>query len=189
HHGVELLPLAELRLPGRHNAANALAALALGAEIGLPLEPMLATLRSFGGLAHRTQVVAERHGVRFVDDSKGTNVGATLAAVAGLSEPLVVIAGGDGKGQDFKPLAAAFRDRVRHVVLIGRDRDQIATVLSGSCPVEFADDMDAAVAAAARVARFGDLVLLSPACASLDMYRDYAARGEAFASAVRGLDA
>ncbi|MEI8297969.1 MAG: UDP-N-acetylmuramoyl-L-alanine--D-glutamate ligase [Pseudomonadota bacterium] len=189
HHGVALLPLAELRLPGRHNAANALAALALGAEIGLPLAPMLATLRSFGGLAHRTQVVAERHGVRFVDDSKGTNVGATLAAVAGLSEPLVVIAGGDGKGQDFKPLAAAFRDRVRHVVLIGRDRNQIAAALVGSCSVEFADDMDAAVAAAARVARSGDLVLLSPACASLDMYRDYAARGAAFAAAVRGLDA
>ncbi len=188
HRGVALLPLAELRLAGRHNAANALAALALGTEIGLPLEPMLATLRTFGGLAHRTQVVAERRGVRFVDDSKGTNVGATLAAVAGLSEPLVVIAGGDGKGQDFTPLADAFRDKVRHVVLIGRDRQQLAAALADACPTEFADDMDAAVAAAARVARPGDLVLLSPACASLDMYRDYTARGAAFAAAARRLD-
>ena len=187
--GVALLALGEMRLPGRHNAANALAALAIGFELGLPLEPMLATLRAFGGLAHRTQVVAERRGVRFVDDSKGTNVGATLAAVEGLSEPLVVIAGGDGKGQDFAPLAAAFRGRVRHVVLIGRDRALLASALEGACPVEFADDMDAAVVAAARAARAGDLVLLSPACASLDMFRDYAARGEAFAAAARRLAA
>jgi UDP-N-acetylmuramoylalanine--D-glutamate ligase len=187
--GVALLPLSEMRLPGRHNAANALAALAIGSELGLALEPMLATLRSFGGLAHRTQVVAERGGVRFVDDSKGTNVGATLAAVEGLAEPLVVIAGGDGKGQDFTPLAAAFRGRVRHVVLIGRDRLRLAAALEGACPCEFADDMDAAVVAAARVARAGDLVLLSPACASLDMFRDYAARGDAFAAAARRLAA
>ncbi len=189
HAGVALLPLADLRLPGRHNAANALAALAIGCELGLPMAPMLATLRAFGGLPHRTQVVAERHGVRFVDDSKGTNVGATLAAVEGLSEPLVVIAGGDGKGQDFTPLAAAFRGRVRHVVLIGRDRLRLAQVFEGVCPFEFADDMDAAVIAAARVAHEGDLVLLSPACASFDMYRDYVARGEAFAAAARRLAA
>jgi UDP-N-acetylmuramoylalanine--D-glutamate ligase len=150
---------------------------------------MLTALRSFGGLAHRAQVVAEHRGVRFVDDSKGTNVGATLAAVDGLIEPLVVIAGGDGKGQDFTPLAGAFRGKVRHVVLIGRDRQRIAAVLAGVCPVEFADDMDAAVVAASRAARVGDLVLLSPACASFDMFRDYAARGDAFAAAARRLDA
>jgi UDP-N-acetylmuramoylalanine--D-glutamate ligase len=187
--GEVVLPLSEMRLPGRHNAANALAALAIGTEIGLPLEPMLTALRSFGGLAHRAQVVAEHRGVRFVDDSKGTNVGATLAAVDGLIEPLVVIAGGDGKGQDFTPLAGAFRGKVRHVVLIGRDRQRIAAVLAGVCPVEFADDMDAAVVAASRAARVGDLVLLSPACASFDMFRDYAARGDAFAAAARRLDA
>jgi UDP-N-acetylmuramoylalanine--D-glutamate ligase len=185
--GVPLLPVRELRIPGRHNAANALAALALGEEIGLPLAPMLATLRRFAGLAHRSQLVAERRGVRYVDDSKGTNVGATLAAVAGLDGPLVLIAGGDGKGQDFTPLAAAFRGKVRHAVLIGRDRDRLATALRGVCTTEFASDMDAAVAAAARAAAPNDLVLLSPACASLDMFRDYAARGEAFAAAVRGL--
>jgi UDP-N-acetylmuramoylalanine--D-glutamate ligase len=185
--GAALLPLAELRLPGRHNAANALAALAVGAAAGLPLEPMLATLRSFGGLAHRTQWVAERAGVGYVDDSKGTNVGATLAAVDGLPGPLVVIAGGDGKGQDFAPLARAFKGKVRHAVLIGRDRERLAAALAGACGVEFAADMDAAVAAAARAARPGDLVLLSPACASLDMFRDYAERGERFAAAARRL--
>jgi UDP-N-acetylmuramoylalanine--D-glutamate ligase len=187
--GAPLLPLRALRLPGRHNAANALAALALGVEIGLELAPMLRTLGSFSGLPHRGQLVAERRGVRFVDDSKGTNVGATLAAVAGLDGPLVLIAGGDGKGQDFAPLAAAFRGKVRHAVLIGRDRQRLAAALAGACSTEFAADMDAAVAAAARVARPGDLVLLSPACASLDMFRDYAARGEAFAAAARRLDA
>jgi UDP-N-acetylmuramoylalanine--D-glutamate ligase len=184
-----LLPLADLRLPGRHNAANALAALAVGAVAGLELEPMLSTLTRFAGLAHRSQWVAERHGVRFVDDSKGTNVGATLAAVAGLDGPIVLIAGGDGKGQDFSPLAAAFRGKVRHAVLIGRDREQLAGALAGACTVEFAPDMDAAVLAAARAAQPGDLVLLSPACASLDMYRDYAQRGELFAAAARRLDA
>ncbi len=187
--GRALLPLAQLRLPGLHNAANALAALAVGTAAGLELEPMLATLRRFAGLPHRSQWVAEYRGVRYIDDSKGTNVGATLAAVEGLEGPLVLIAGGDGKGQDFAPLAAAFRGKVRHVVLIGRDRAQIAAVLEGVCPTEFAADMDAAVLAAARAARPGDLVLLSPACASLDMFRDYAERGERFAAAARRLDA
>jgi UDP-N-acetylmuramoylalanine--D-glutamate ligase len=183
-----LMPLAELRLPGRHNAANALAALAVGAVAGLELEPMLATLKRFAGLAHRGQWVTERHGVRFVDDSKGTNVGATLAAVAGFDGPIVLIAGGDGKGQDFTPLAAAFRGKVRHAVLIGRDRERLASALAGACTSEFAADMDAAVLAAARAAQPGDLVLLSPACASLDMFRDYAQRGEVFAAAARRLD-
>jgi UDP-N-acetylmuramoylalanine--D-glutamate ligase len=184
-----LLPLAQLRLPGRHNAANALAALAVGSVAGLALEPMLATLKRFAGLAHRSQWVAERRGVRFVDDSKGTNVGATLAAVAGLDGPIVLIAGGDGKGQDFMPLAAAFRGKVRHVVLIGRDRELLADALAGACTTEFASDMEAAVLAAARAAQPGDLVLLSPACASLDMFRDYAERGELFAAAAQRLDA
>jgi len=187
--GEALLPLADLRLPGLHNAANALAALAVGTAAGLAVEPMLATLRSFTGLAHRSQWVAERRGVRFIDDSKGTNVGATLAAVEGLGGPIVLIAGGDGKGQDFTPLAAAFRGKVRHVVLIGRDRARLAAVLEGVCTTEFAADMDEAVRAAARAARPGELVLLSPACASLDMYRDYAERGDRFAAAARRLDA
>ena len=186
--GEPLLPLAEMRISGRHNAANALAALAVGTIAGLSLEPMLATLRRFAGLPHRSQWITERNGVRFIDDSKGTNVGATLASVEGLGGPIVVIAGGDGKGQDFAPLAGAFRGKVRHAVLIGRDRELIARALAGACSTEFAPDMDAAVAAAARAARAGDLVLLSPACASFDMFRDYVQRGEVFAAAARRLD-
>jgi UDP-N-acetylmuramoylalanine--D-glutamate ligase len=185
--GEPLLAVDELPLPGRHNAANALAALAIGAACGLALEPMLGALRSFRGLPHRMRWVGDRRGVRWFDDSKGTNVGATLAAVAGLPGPLVVIAGGDGKGQDFAPLGAAFAGKVRRAVLLGRDREQVAAALRGHCEVEFAADMPAAVAAAARAAQQGDLVLLSPACASLDMFRDYAHRGEAFAAAVREL--
>jgi UDP-N-acetylmuramoylalanine--D-glutamate ligase len=184
-----LLSTRRLRVPGRHNAGNALAALALGAAIGLPLPAMLGALESFAGLPHRTEVVAERRGVRFLDDSKGTNVAATLAAVAGLPGPIVLLAGGLGKGQDFSPLAAALKHKVRHAVLIGRDAPLLAQALRGACPVEFASDMTAAVSAAARVAQTGDLVLLSPACASQDMFRDYAERGAAFAAAVRGLPA
>ncbi|MCW5573687.1 MAG: UDP-N-acetylmuramoyl-L-alanine--D-glutamate ligase [Steroidobacteraceae bacterium] len=184
-----LLALDELRIPGRHNAANALAALALGEALGLARPPMLAVLREFRGLDHRTQWVAEVGGVRYVNDSKGTNVGATLAAVSGLPGTLVIIAGGDGKGQDFTPLAAAFRGKVRHVVLIGRDAPAIAAVLAGVCPVTREATLEAAVHTAARVARAGDVVLLSPACASLDMFRDYAQRGRVFEQAVRELAA
>jgi UDP-N-acetylmuramoylalanine--D-glutamate ligase len=187
--GERLLGLHEMRIPGLHNAANALAALALGDAAGLHRAPMLGVLRSFTGLPHRTQWVAEIGGVRYIDDSKGTNVGATLAAVAGLEAPLVIVAGGDGKNQDFTPLAAAFAGKVRHTVLIGRDRQQLAQALSGTCPVTLADSMPAAVAVAARVAQPGDTVLLSPACASLDMFRDYAHRGAEFAAAVRSLAA
>jgi len=184
-----LLSTRRLRLAGRHNAGNALAALAVGAAIELPLPVMLSALESFTGLPHRTECVAERRGVRYLDDSKGTNVAATVAAVAGLPGPIVLLAGGLGKGQDFSPLAAALRNKARHAVLIGRDAPIIAEALRTTCPVEFAGDMPAAVAAAARVARSGDLVLLSPACASQDMFRDYAERGTAFAAAARALPA
>jgi len=186
--GQPLLALAAMKLAGQHNAANALAALALGEAAGLPPAAMLAALEEFPGLPHRCAWVADIAGVRYLDDSKGTNVGATVAAVAGIAEPLVVIAGGLGKGQDFAPLAAAFRGKVRHVVLIGRDGPAIARALEGTASVEYAADMPAAVRAAARAARPGDTVLLSPACASLDMFRDYAARGAAFAAAVRELE-
>ncbi len=187
--GEPLLPLAALRLAGRHNAANALAALALADALGLPRAAQLAELREFAGLAHRTQWVAELGGVRYIDDSKGTNVGATLAAVAGLEAPLLVIAGGDGKGQDFAPLAAAFRGKVRRALLIGRDAPALAMALAGACELEHCVSLEAAVAAAARAAHPGDTVLLSPACASFDMFRDYAHRGAVFAAAVRGLAA
>jgi len=187
--GTPLLPLAALKVTGLHNAANALAALALGEALALPLPAMLAELETFAGLPHRSQWVADVGGVSYVDDSKGTNVGATLAAVAGMPGPLVMIAGGDGKNQDFTPLAAAFRGKVRHTVLIGRDAPRIAAALAGVCALESCATLRQAVQAAARAARAGDTVLLSPACASLDMFRDYAHRGAVFAAAVRELAA
>ncbi|HTV52805.1 MAG TPA: UDP-N-acetylmuramoyl-L-alanine--D-glutamate ligase [Steroidobacteraceae bacterium] len=187
--GVPLLAVRELKIRGLHNIANALAALALGEAVGLELAPMLETLRDFTGLPHRTQWVAEVRGVTYINDSKATNVGATLAAVAGLPGPLVVIAGGDGKQQDFAPLAPAFRDKVRHAVLIGRDREALARALEGVCTLERCETLPEAVRAAARAARPGDTVLLSPACASLDMFRDYAQRGSVFTRAVEELAA
>jgi UDP-N-acetylmuramoylalanine--D-glutamate ligase len=184
-----LLPVARLKIKGLHNAANALAALALGEALELPLEPMLEALEEFSGLPHRSQWVAEVRGVTYVNDSKGTNVGATLAAVAGMAGPLVMIAGGDGKHQDFAPLASAFRGKVRHTVLIGRDAPVLARALAGVCTLETCATLPQAVRAAARSARPGDTVLLSPACASLDMFRDYTQRGAVFAQAVGELAA
>ena len=186
--GMErLMALDELGLSGRHNAANALAALALGEALRLPRAAMLAELREFPGLPHRMAWVADIAGVRYVDDSKGTNVGATMAAIAGLNGPLLLIAGGEGKGQDFAPLAAGLRGKVRLALLIGRDAHTLGAALGCHCAIEYCATLEAAVAAAAGLARAGDTVLLSPACASLDMFRDYAHRGEVFAAAVRGL--
>lgn len=187
--GEPLLPVSAMKINGLHNAANALAALALGEALGLPLPAMLTELTVFPGLPHRSQWVADVNGVAYVNDSKGTNVGATLAAVAGMSGPLVIIAGGDGKNQDFTPLREAFRGKVRHAVLIGRDAGTIARVLADVCTVEHCGTLEEAVRAAARVARAGDTVLLSPACASLDMFRDYAHRGTVFMQAVKELAA
>jgi UDP-N-acetylmuramoylalanine--D-glutamate ligase len=188
--GEALLDVSRMKITGLHNAANALAALALGEAAGLPMPAMLGALESFPGLPHRSQWIADVAGVRYIDDSKGTNVGATIAAVAGMPGTLVVIAGGEGKGQDFAPLAPAFRGKVRHVVLIGKDGPAIAAALKGVCTLENAASMQEAVAAATRVGRReGDTVLLSPACASFDMFRDYGHRGDVFAAAVRALDA
>jgi len=188
-HGVLLTDTARMKISGLHNAANALAALALGEAAGLPMPKMLQALESFPGLPHRSQWIADVAGVRYVDDSKGTNVGATIAAVAGMPGPLVMIAGGQGKGQDFTPLAQAFRGKVRHAVLIGKDAAVVAAALKGVCTLETVASMQEAVAAATRAARAGDTVLLSPACASLDMFQDYGHRGDVFAAAVRNLAA
>ena len=206
--GEPLLPLSRLHIQGGHNVANAMAALAMCEALELPDAPVLAALADFGGLPHRAQWVADIDGVRYVNDSKGTNVGATVAAVAGMSGPLVMIAGGDGKNADFSGLREAFRGKVRHAVLIGRDAPRIAAALGnrpgkfGSepinqeysapsrisiCSTEIAADMASAVRAARAAARPGDTVLLSPACASLDMFRDYTHRGEEFMAAVRSL--
>ncbi|HLZ97520.1 MAG TPA: UDP-N-acetylmuramoyl-L-alanine--D-glutamate ligase [Steroidobacteraceae bacterium] len=186
-HGAAVLDMARMKITGLHNAANALAALALGDAAGLPLAAMLQALENFPGLPHRSAWVADFRGVRYVDDSKGTNVGATLAAVEGMAGPLVVIAGGVSKAQDFTPLAAAFKGKVRHVVLIGADAADVERALAGVVSSERAASMPDAVAAAARAAQPGDAVLLSPACASFDMFRDYGHRGDVFAAAVRAL--
>jgi len=187
--GEPLMTVAAMKIKGLHNAANALAALALGEALGLPMPAMLAELAEFPGLAHRSQWVADIKGVTYINDSKGTNVGATLAAVGGMKGPLVMIAGGDGKNQDFAPLADAFRGKVRHTVLIGRDAPAIALALQGVCTLEVCGTMEEAVRAAARAAKPGDVVLLSPACASLDMFRDYTHRGAVFSQAVKELAA
>ena len=157
----------------------------MGEAVGLPSRPCF-RLWNFPGLSHRSSWVADVAGVRYIDDSKGTNVGATIAAVAGMTGPLVVIAGGEGKGQDFTPLADAFRGKVREAVLIGKDAPAIAGA-EGVCKTRTRRSMEAAVAEAQRAAHAGDTVLLSPACASFDMFRDYGHRGDVFAAAVHAL--
>jgi UDP-N-acetylmuramoylalanine--D-glutamate ligase len=186
--GEKLLDMSRMKIRGLHNAANALAALAVGDAVGLPMAAMCEALVSFPGLPHRSAWVADIGGVHYIDDSKGTNVGATIAAVAGMPGPLVMIAGGEGKGQDFTPLGSAFHGKVRHAVLIGKDAPAIGAALAGVCSTETVASMAAAVSAARRSAQPGDTVLLSPACASLDMFRDYGHRGDAFAAAVRALE-
>jgi UDP-N-acetylmuramoylalanine--D-glutamate ligase len=183
--GALLLPASELKLVGRHNALNALAALALASTLAKVDGKLLAALTAFQGLAHRMERVADIGGVLFVNDSKGTTVAATLAALDGIDRPAVLIAGGEGKGQDFAPLKAGVEAHCRAVVLLGRDAPAIAAALSGVTPaVEFAPALEVAVARAIARARSGDAVLLSPACASLDMFRDYADRGDRFKAAV-----
>jgi UDP-N-acetylmuramoylalanine--D-glutamate ligase len=186
-----LLPVSELRssgLAGLHNAANAMAALALCAGIGLDAPALLPALREFRGLPHRVEHVADIDGIGYIDDSKGTNVGATEAALKGLGRKVVVILGGDGKGQDFSPLKAAVARHARAAILIGRDGPAIGAALAGcGVPVLTAADLDAAVRLAADQARPGDAVLLSPACASFDMFRDYQHRARVFVEAVRRL--
>ena len=184
-----LMPVSAMKIKGLHNAANALASLALGDALGLPMPAMLEALASFPGLPHRSQWVADVRGVTYINDSKGTNVGATIAAVSGMGGPLVMIAGGDGKNQDFAELAVAFRGKVRHTVLIGRDAAAIATALKGVCTLETCSSLEEAVRVAARAAQPGDTVLLSPACASLDMFRDYTHRGAVFTQTVKELAA
>ena len=184
----QILPVDKLPLSGSHNTSNALAACALAHCADVPLAALAQGLRSFKGLPHRMEQVALRGGVAWLDDSKGTNVGATVAALRGLSKKAVLILGGEGKGQNFAPLLLAIREHAAHVLLIGRDAALIEKAISASgVPMERADSMEKAVARAAQVAVPGDAVLLSPACASFDMFRDYKHRGEAFARAAREL--
>lgn len=183
-----LIDVAELPMRGWHNAANALAACALAAEFGVPLSALSRGLKTFKGLPHRLELVALRRGVEWYDDSKGTNVGATLAALQGLAKPTVLILGGEGKGQDFSPLAPVVARAARFTLLIGRDAPLIENAL-GAVSKERCASLEEAVEKAAAHARAGDAVLLSPACASFDMFRDYKHRGEVFAAAVRRLPA
>lgn len=175
----------ELKIRGTHNLANALAALSMGHALGLNRRAMVEVLRGFPGLPHRTELVLERSGIRWFNDSKGTNVGATLAAVTGLPGKVVLIAGGDGKGQDFTPLRS-LACKVRALVLFGRDAAVIATAVKGTVPAYQVGNLGHAVTLAGQLARPGDNVLLSPACASFDMFRNYEERGMAFAATVRG---
>jgi len=188
-HGRERrLDAATLALPGGHNALNALAAMAMADELGIDRAAIDGALTSFPGLAHRCEPVGCTDGVRWYDDSKGTNVGATVAAVNGFETPFVLIAGGDGKGADFRPLGRALRgsaDRIREVVLLGRDAPAIRALIEGHVPVTSVGSMEEAVARARGAARPGDAVLLSPACASWDMYPDYRERGRDFRAQVR----
>lgn len=184
----KLVALADLQLSGLHNAANAMAALALCEALGVAPERLVAPLKTFKGLPHRVETVAEIDGVLYVDDSKGTNVGATLAAIEGMGRKVAIVLGGDGKGQDFSPLKPALEKHGRAVALIGRDAAAIGMALEGSgVPTRIVGDMDSAVRWLAAQAEVGDCVLLSPACASLDMYKNYAHRAQAFIDAVQGL--
>ncbi|MFM2053578.1 MAG: hypothetical protein RL456_1615, partial [Pseudomonadota bacterium] len=188
-------PADALRIRGRHNAANALAALALASASGVPLAPMLHGLREYRGEPHRVEHVATLDGIDFYDDSKGTNVGATVAALTGLGADrlparLAVILGGDGKGQDFAPLAEPVARHARAVALIGRDAEAIGRALDDggvAVPVERFGTLPEAVRWAFGQAREGDAVLLSPACASLDMFRNYAHRAEVFVETVHAI--
>ena len=189
-HGFDaLLPCGELGLVGRHNVANALAALALGHAAGLPLVSMVATLRRFGGLPHRCQRVAEIAGVSYVNDSKGTNIGATIAALNGMGQGrnILLIAGGQGKGADFAQLRSAVGSHCKMLILLGEDAPKLQAALQDIAPVTLAGTMEEAVAVAAAGAAAGDVVLLSPACASFDMFSGYVHRGEVFSRAVAQL--
>lgn len=186
-----LMPVRELKVRGAHNQANALAALALGHAVGLPFDAMLSSLRNFTGLEHRCQWVRELDGVSYYNDSKATNVGAALAAIDGLGADmdgkLVLIAGGDGKGADFSGLRDSVAKHCRAVVLMGRDADLIAAAVGDGVPLVRADSLDHAILQSRELAQSGDAVLLSPACASFDMFKNYEERGQLFARAVEAL--
>jgi UDP-N-acetylmuramoylalanine--D-glutamate ligase len=183
----KLIPVNDLRIKGEHNIANAMAAMALAESLGCSLDAVLKVLRSFPGLDHRCQWITEHANVQWINDSKGTNVDATCAAIQGLSsnENLILIAGGDGKGADFSKMEEIAEGRLKAAIVLGKDGPNIGKVLLNVVPVHSVDTIELAVKVAARIAKTGDIVLLSPACASLDMFKNYQARGEAFVAAVK----
>jgi len=183
-----ICPVSEITLRGQHNVENVLAATACALWTGMAPSAIRRGIAAFRGVAHRIERVHDDRGVVYYNDSKGTNVDSTIKALESFTEPIVLIAGGKGKGQDFGPLAAAARGRVRHAVLIGQDRDRIRAALEpAGVPVEDAESMDEAVRRAREAARVGDVVLLSPACASFDMFRNFEHRGDVFRAVVRAL--
>ncbi|MTI64316.1 MAG: UDP-N-acetylmuramoyl-L-alanine--D-glutamate ligase [Methylophaga sp.] len=186
-----LLAVNNMKMVGTHNLANALAALALGSAMALPMPAMLSALQEFKGLPHRCRLVRELDGVRWFNDSKATNIGACVAAITGLADagPVVLIAGGVGKGQNFAELTDTLKKAVRAVVLMGEDADKIAAIVPAEVKTLMAADMNDAVRLARQAAEKGDSVLLSPACASFDMFSGYAERGDKFEQAVRALAA
>jgi UDP-N-acetylmuramoylalanine--D-glutamate ligase len=183
---VEIMPVDEIPLLGRHNLANVLAALSIGLAAGLDPEALRAAVREFHALPHRLQQVAVQDGVTFVDDSKSTNPGSVVAALESFSAPIVLIAGGKSKRTDFRAMGEAVAKRVKAVVLIGEAADEIATAIEPASSARAAS-MDEAVAMARALASPGDVVLLSPGCASFDMFTSAEARGDAFARAASGL--
>lgn len=187
HGDQPLLNAADLNLEGSHNIANALAALALGHAVGMDMNAMCRALKQFKGLPHRMQKVAEVHGVRWVNDSKATNIGACIAALNGYERKVILLAGGDGKGADMTELTPIVKEKTKAVILMGKDAMQIDQALNHCVPTYFAANMQEAVKIAAGLAVSGDNVLLSPACASLDQYKSFAERGNQFAEAVLGL--
>ena len=184
-----ILPVAELKIKGTHNVQNALAAIAMADELNIPRAAQKAALLEFPGLLHRTQWVADINGVTWINDSKATNPGACLAALEGLSAPIILIAGGDSKGAQFNTLAAAISANVSLVILIGRDAQKFQQEAVAETPYKLAATIEEAVQLAAQKATKGDTVLLSPACASLDQFANYQQRGERFIAAVEGLKA
>jgi UDP-N-acetylmuramoylalanine--D-glutamate ligase len=184
-----LMKISELAVTGMHNAANALAALALCRAIDLSFEPLLHALHTFRGLPHRMQKVAKFNGVTFYDDSKSTNVGSAVAALNGFRRNVILIAGGEGKGQDFLPLKQPVSQHVRGIVLLGRDAEKISQIIQDcNVPIHHVTSMDEAVRVSFLLAKQGDIVLLSPACASFDMFNNYIHRAEVFTTAVRGIE-
>jgi UDP-N-acetylmuramoylalanine--D-glutamate ligase len=184
---VERIPRSELQLAGRHNVENALAALLAARLHGVDLATCARSLAAFRGLPHRMELVAERDGVRFYDDSKATNVGSVVGSLAGFELKVVLIAGGKDKGGDYAPLRPLLARVARHLILIGAAADKMERSLAGALPIHRAVDLETAVALAAKLARPGEAVVLSPACSSFDMFRDYEHRGQVFAAAARAL--
>lgn len=185
--GDAVLSVAELKIKGSHNVQNALSAMAMADALNISKQAQQAALKEFQGLAHRTQWVAEISGVTWINDSKATNPGACLAALEGLNAPMVLIAGGDGKGADFTVLVEAIKNKVSLLILIGRDAERLQTEVAGSTPCILLETLEEAVSLAAERSVAGDTVLLSPACASLDQFENYQQRGQRFVDAVNGL--